>query len=301
MIALGNAFNAARDGTASASWGILSNISRKLELDREDSIGPPRTLGLVNYPTLLQLDAKLNLGMSGGAVINLKGEMVGLTTMASSPAGFDAQAGYAIPMDRIIRRAIATLKEGKEVEYGLLGIRADPKYSNYVFEVSPNSPAALGQLQVNDQIVAVNGLPVTDFESLILAVNVYPAGEAVRLKIHRGDETLERTIVLAKLFVDGEVIATNRPQPWRGLRVEYTSPLSYRGFPPNVPESATSGVVVVEVEEGSKAASAGIKRGQLIRRVGRKEIRAPRDFAEAVAGLDGPVTLDTDLGAVTVQ
>ena len=62
--------------------------------------------------------------MSGGAVINMKGELVGLTTMASSPAGFDAMAGYAIPMDRIGRRAVETLKEGKEIEYGLLGIRA---------------------------------------------------------------------------------------------------------------------------------------------------------------------------------
>ncbi len=56
-------------------------------------------------------------------MINLKGELVGLTTMASSPAGFDALAGYAIPMDKIGRRAVETLKEGKEVEYGLLGIQ----------------------------------------------------------------------------------------------------------------------------------------------------------------------------------
>ena len=114
LIALGNSFNAAHDGNASASWGILSNIARKLELDRDEFSGAaPKTLGLVNYPTLLQLDSKLNLGMSGGAVINLKGELVGLTTMASSPSGFDALAGYAIPMDKIVRRAIATLKAGQ--------------------------------------------------------------------------------------------------------------------------------------------------------------------------------------------
>ncbi len=63
--------------------------------------------------------------MSGGAVINLKGELVGLTTTAASPAGFDAQAGYAIPMDRMGRRAVEALKQGKEVEYGLLGIQPD--------------------------------------------------------------------------------------------------------------------------------------------------------------------------------
>lgn len=120
LVALGNPFNAARDGSPSASWGILSNLARRLVSD-EDKI--PR---LQNYPTLLQLDAKLNLGMSGGAVINLKGELVGLTTTAASPAGFDSQAGYAIPMDKIGRRIVMTLKLGKEVEYGLLGIISRP-------------------------------------------------------------------------------------------------------------------------------------------------------------------------------
>ena len=96
LIALGNSFNAAHDGNASASWGILSNISRRLEFEADEPISSRKTIGLINFPTLLQLDSKLNLGMSGGAVINLKGELVGLTTMGSNPAGFDAMAGYAI-------------------------------------------------------------------------------------------------------------------------------------------------------------------------------------------------------------
>jgi serine protease Do len=301
LLALGNSFNGAHVGNASASWGILSNIARKLDLENgEYAMGPPRTLGLVNYPTLLQLDAKLNLGVSGGAVINLKGELVGLSTMASSPSGFDALAGYAVPMDKIIKRAIATLKEGKEVEYGLLGIRADKKFSNFVFEVQPGSPADRGQLQVNDQIIGVNGIPVTDFDSLILAVSVFPAGEAVRLKIIRADEKLERTIELAKLAVDGEVIATNRPKTWRGLRVEHSSTL-YRNFNPRFGELAINGVVVVEIEDGSAAAESGIKRGQLIRKAGGKDVRSPQEFADAVASQEGPVTLDTDLGQVTVK
>jgi serine protease Do len=299
LIALGNSFNAARDGSPSASWGILSNIARKIEFDRDEPMGLVKTPGLGNFPTLLQLDTKLNLGMSGGAVINLKGELVGITTMASSPAGFDALAGYAVPTDRIIRRVIATLKEGKEVEYGLLGLKADPNYSNSVFELQKNSPVD-GQLQVGDRIVAVDEIPVTDFDSLVLAVNAYPAGAAVRLKIHRNDETLFRTIVLAKVLVEGEVIATNRPKPWRGLRVEYTSSL-YKTFAFNHIEPGPVGVVVLEVEEGSPAAAAGIKRGQLIRALGGKDIRSPREFAEAAAGQEGPVILDTDLGQVTVK
>jgi len=301
LIALGNSFNAARDGTPSASWGILSNIARKIDWDVDDINPPRKVLRLMNYPTLLQLDAKLNLGMSGGAVINLKGELIGLTTMAASPGGFDSMAGYAIPMDKLGRRAVQTLKEGKEVEYGLLGIHADRSFTNRVFEVQPNSPAALGQLQQNDEIIAVNGAPVVDFDSLILAVNVYSAGDSVRLKIRRGDETIERTIVLAKLPVEGEIIATNRPKAWRGLRVDYLNPLNYRTFGPNSLDPSVAGVVVTEVEEGSPAAAAGIKNGQLIRRVAGTGIRTPRDFAEAVATHDGPVTLETDLGSMTVK
>jgi serine protease Do len=223
-----------------------------------------------------------------------------LTTMAASPAGFDAMAGYAIPMDKLGRRNVETLKEGKEIEYGLLGIKADNGYTNHVGEVQPNSPAFLGELQMGDEIIAVNDVRVYDFDTLVLAVNAYSAGDTVRLKIRRGEETIERSIVLAKVAVDGEIIATNRPKPWRGLRVDYTSALNSLTFGPML-DSALTGVVVAEVEEGSRAAASGLKKGQVIRKVGDQNVRSPRDFAQAVTSLDGPVTLHTDLGPVTIQ
>ena len=271
LLALATSFNAGRDGSASASWGILSNVARRLDFDREESVGPaPKTtLGLMHFPTLLQLDAKLNLGMSGGVVVNLKGELVGLTTMASSPTGFDALAGYAVPMDRIVRRAIATLKEGKEVEYGLLGLRADEKLEPggrahrqlacHARAASVQRPDHRGQRHSSH-----------DFPSLVLAVNVYSAGDAVRLTIIRDDKTIERTIVLAKLSIDGEVIATNSPS--HGGAFASSTPRCCIGRVPifHPSEPAMTGVVIVEVEEGSPAAAAGLKRGQLISKVGEK-------------------------------
>jgi S1-C subfamily serine protease len=301
LITLGNPFNAARDGKPSAGWGILSNVARRLEPEPDDSPRPVRGRQLNNFPTLLQLDAKLNLGMSGGAVINTKGELVGITTMASSPSGFDAMAGYAIPMDKLGRRAVETLKQGREIEYGLLGIRADVNLTNRVMEVTANSPAAFGQILANDEILAVDDTPVFDFDSLILAVNAYSAGDTIRLKIRRADETIERTITLAKYPVEGEVIATNRPKPWRGLRVDYTTTINLRTFGPNFFDAPVTGVVVTEVEEGSPAKAAGLKKGQLVKKVGDKSVRSPNSFAQAVAGLDGPVVLETDLGPVTVK
>jgi serine protease Do len=301
LIALGNSFNAARDGKPSASWGILSNIARKLDsTDFDEMTTPRRQSRLLDHPTLLQLDAKLNLGMSGGAVINIKGELVGLTTMAASPAGFDVMAGYAVPMDRMGRRAVETLKEGKEIEYGLLGIQPE-LHTNRVRDTTPNSPAGQGLILVNDEIIAVNDAPVFDFDSLILAVNAYSAGDAVRLKIRRGAETIDRTLTLAKYPVEGEVIVTNRPKPWRGLRVDYTSINSFRPFLRDSLETAQPGVVVTDVEEGSPAAAAGIKKGQLIHKVQDKSLRSPREFNEAVATLEGPVTLQTNLGPFTVK
>ena len=225
LVALGNPFNAAQDGKPSASWGILSNVARRVSPEY-DEMAFTRRFNFPNYPTLLQLDSKLNLGMSGGAVINLKGELVGLTTMASSPAGFDAMAGYAIPMDRLGRRAVETLREGREIEYGLLGIRAHRPTTNRVEEVTPNSPAGQGQLQANDEILAVNDIPVSDFDTLILAINSYAPGDEVRLKIRRAGKEITKTVNLAKYPVDGDMIATNRPPAWRGLRVDYLSTFS---------------------------------------------------------------------------
>jgi S1-C subfamily serine protease len=300
LVAMGNSFNAARDdGRASASWGILSNVARRLEVDSDDAMIRPIPR-LPNYPTLLQLDAKLNLGMSGGAVINLKGELVGLTTMASSPSGFDAMAGYALPMDRIGRRVVETLLQGKEVEYGLLGI-VSANGTSQVESVQPNSPADQGDLKAGDQIVAVERQPIADFDDLILAVNAFPPGVPIRLSVRRGENTLEKTLVLSKFPVDGEVIATNRPVAWRGLRVDFLTASSLRIFGPEAIGTSKPGVLIAEVEAGSPAATAGLKKGQIVHKVGDQNVRSPQEFHEAIANLKGPVSLETDRGAVIIK
>ncbi len=198
------------------------------------------------------------------------------------------------------RRAVETLKEGREVQYGLLGIQADPNHTNRVDKVQRNTPASLGDLQVNDEIIAVNDVPVTDFDSLILAINVFPPGEPVRLKIRRADAVIEKAIVLAKFPVNGEIIATNRPRPWRGLRVDYSTGRNYQAIAPGFLEEPLAGVVVTEVEDGSPASSAGLRKGQLIQKVAKRPVPTPQAFAEAVEGQDGPVVLDTDHGTMTV-
>ena len=296
LLALGNPFNAGRDGRASASWGILANIARRLDSAQIS----PRERQLRHYPTLLQLDSKLNLGMSGGAVVNLKGELVGLTTNAANAGGFDSQAGYALPLDLLTRRAIDSLKQGKEVEYGFLGIELPRDNSSRIFGVQPGTPASEGGLFIGDVVISIGGLPVVDSDSLVMAVNAFNPGTPIKLKVVRQredheKEELEKTVVLSKLPISGEVIATTRPAPWRGLRVDFpsTNPRVMHG-PDLLTAMAMGGVVVVEVQPGSAAEDAGLKVGQIIVRVEGKPIKVPADFSKAIEGLKGSVRLSID-------
>ena len=299
LLALGNPFNAGRDGRPSASWGILSNLSRRLDA----ALLEPNKRQLRHYPTLLQLDAKLNLGMSGGAVINLKGELVGITTNAANAGGFDAAAGYALPIDPMSRRAIDALKLGKEVEYGFLGIRLDEFGTNRIASAEPGTPAGEGGLVAGDDILSIGGHPVTDADSLVLAVNRFGPNTPIPVKIRRDDQVFEKTVTLSKLPVQGEVIATNRPEFWRGLRVDFvsTNPGMVRGL--DVLQAlAKGGVIVSEVQPGSASDDSGLKIGQVIVEVAGESVRTPADFAKAVAKHRGPVVLTTEGDrAVTVK
>jgi S1-C subfamily serine protease len=286
LIALGNPFNLARDGEASASWGILANRARSLIPESPSSMKQR----LQNFSTLLQLDSKLNLGMSGGAVVNLSGELVAITTASADALGYDPRAGYAIPLDSLGRRALDSLIQGKEVEYGFIGIRLDNQ-ENVVGEVEPGTPAGEGGVVVNDRIISVNGMPVHDFDSLTIAVNSSPVGREVPLVLVREGVELTKSVVLSKFRVEGEIIATNRPEAWRGVRVDFSSIVS-SDTDRTLNAMARGRVGVVEVEPGSPSDAVGLEPGLIIVGVQGQRIRSPQEFRDIVAGLgDQPVEL----------
>lgn len=297
VLALGNPFNAAKDGKPSAAFGIISNRSRRLELNLEDTtLSAGRQLR--HLPTLLQLDSKLNLGMSGGAVVNMKGELVGITTTGGTPQGFDAQAGYAIPVDPLTRRAIAALADGRAVEYGFLGISLSQDGSNLVQNVSPKTPAAKADLKQLDEIVSIGDMQVADGDSLVLAINAMPVDMPVEITIRRQGQLLNKQVRLARFPVNGEVIATNKPEAWRGIDVDF----SYlANFIPRKDDQApifirenveTEGVVVTEVATDSPAFGK-IPVGSLITSVNGNRVSSPAEFRAAVKDLKGKVQIQT--------
>lgn len=303
VLALGNPYAIARDGQVSASWGIVSNLSRRagpLELSSEAGDRPT----LHHFGTLIQTDAKLNLGTSGGALVNLRGEMVGLTTAQAALVGFEQPAGYALRVDETFHRVLAALKEGREIEYGFLGIQ--PANLSQVERLAGHRGArvervirgtpAFGKLLPGDVITRVDGAAVVDCAEMMLRVGKLDVGTLVRLTVERGEpparRRLEVTVELTKYPVRGKKIFQNGPSKWRGALVEYPTAavdVVMAGIYGDFPEEPC--VVVLQADPDSVAWNSGLRPGMLISHVGNTPVRTPRDFYQAVAGKAGPVTL----------
>jgi S1-C subfamily serine protease len=300
VLTLGNPYAIARDGQPSAGWGIVANLARKPPPARPDSpAAGQRTLH--HFGTLIQTDARLNLGTSGGPLVNLRGEMVGLCVALAAAAGYESSAGYAIPVDATFHRVLDRLKEGREVEYGFLGIQPANLRPEEVLAglrgaradlVERGTPAARGGLRHNDIVTSVNGAPICDTDALYLEVGRLAPQSVARLGVLRGGRPQTIDVTLSKNRVPGKKIVTVRPEAWRGLRVEY--PSAYVDSEQSLHGSilfSDEAVVLSEVEAGSVAAQAGARRGMLVSHVDGRPVRTPQEFAAAVAGKSGAVEL----------
>lgn len=307
VVAIGNPYAIESDGQPTASWGIVSNLARKAApQDNFNNVNDPtgafRTT-LHHFGTLIQTDARLGWSSSGGALVNLDGELVGLTTSVDTISGHEAAAGYAIPMNGPMRRVIGDLKEGREVEYGLLGIRfnaedvvATPQGDRgvVVMDVFAGSPADRAGIQRNDIITHVDGRPIPDTDSLQLAVRYLPPIQNAAVRIVRGGEPLRTEVSIGKYYVDGEKVVTSPAADWRGMRVDHPTAIPAA----QLQQSAQLGeldpqgcVVVTDVVEKSPAWTAGVRPGMFVSHVGEQRVTTPQEFRQAIAGATTPVSL----------
>jgi serine protease Do len=167
VIAIGNPYAVATDGQPTASWGIVTNLARKAPPnfnfnDAPGPLGDYRTT-LHHLGTLIQTDARLGWSAGGGALVNLHGELVGLTTTAATIAGHEQPAGYAIPINATFRRIIDELKAGREIEYGMLGVSFNTRLESTanspsevaIADVFPGSPADRAGLVRGDVVTHI--------------------------------------------------------------------------------------------------------------------------------------------------
>ncbi len=287
------------DGMPSGSWGVLSNIRRRSASDPRGPRSEVRDKPLHTYGSLLQTDARVALGASGSAVLNLDGEVIGMTSAVAAVSGSEASGGYALPMDVNYRRIIDRLEAGREVEYGFVGVLPGQVsvLGVEVNAVTPGCPASDAGVRPNDIIQSVDGNPLKSTDDLHLYVGAALAGSKVTLSLLRGRQTLTVALTLAKNHNPMPFVATVRPPAVSGLHVDYAS-IRYAQAANNqgnvVGILPVPGVAVRELDTGSAAekkfAAAGDISRWLITQVDGKPVPTPDAFHAAVAG-KGSVTL----------
>jgi serine protease Do len=294
VLALGSPFGFGRDGQASISFGIVSGTGRAIpgigrELDRY-------------YGNLIQTDAAVNPGNSGGPLANLDGEVVGVSAVISSTTGASDGVGFAVPISAQTRAIIERLKKGEEIVYGFVGIEiqevtdeeakasgAEVGAGAYVAKVLPEAPGAKAGVKEGDVVVGIGDTPVRDPNDVIQIVQATPVGDKVTLVVLRKGKRERLTVEVARRPGPQEVAATRETGVWwRGMRIEpLTADLKEQiGL-----KASDEGVFVREVRDGSAAAKAGVIPGMVIDQVGERKVASMKDFRAAATKADGPCPL----------
>lgn len=273
VIAVGNPYGL----MTSVAWGIVGGIGRS-------------DLGISDIEDLIQINASINPGDSGAPVLDTDGKVVGiLTASMGSVHGGESQEmlhrahgiAFAIPINRI-KPLIPRLKEGKRIEHGWLGIgiqRLTPalqaefcipdKKGVLVAMVVEGSPAAQAGLLEGDVVRALDEEPVTTTSDFIRVVSRGEVGQKISLSFIRGGEKKNIDVTIGKKIAREEkTLAEIQAGPMGLILEELTPRLAERlGL-----EGQERGVMIIGVKEGSPAARAGIRRGDIVYEVNRKRV-----------------------------
>ena len=303
VLAIGDPFGVGQTVTS----GIVSATGRSLKGAIEE------------VEDFIQTDAPINPGNSGGALVDDEGHLIGINTaILSGNSGGNQGIGFAIPINMARHDMDSILAHGK-VERGYLGIlpqdvtpamaRALGVHETtgaLVGQVTPNSPASKAGLQTGEIILAVNGEAVSDANQLRLKVGTLDPNSRATLKVLRDGRTQDMTVTLGD-FPNAERAALNNsgnpaePQSagLDGVQVDnLTADVAQQLQLP----ASTRGVLVDSVSPDSKAADAGLQRGDVIQQVNHKAVTNLNEFRQAMsnANKSNPVLLLVNRGGNTL-
>jgi Do/DeqQ family serine protease len=291
-LAIGNPFGIGQTVTL----GIISATGRAVGISAEGG-----------YEDFIQTDAAINPGNSGGALINTRGELIGINTAIISRGGGNQGVGFAVPVNLARNVMDQIIKTGK-VTRGRLGVSIQPMTPSLsrafglkepvgvvITEVQPNSPAEKAGITSGDVITQINGKPVRDLNAFRLEVASTRPGTPVKLTLWRDGKEREVTATLDELQPQRPAAAPGAPgegmesRSLTGVSVDTLTPQVARQL--ELPAN-TTGVVVMEVSQASPAFAAGLRRGDVIEEVNRKKVSNVSEFERAVAEAgNGPVLL----------
>ncbi len=285
VLAIGNPFNLESTVTA----GIVSAKGRNINILTD-------TIAIESF---IQTDAAVNRGNSGGALVNTRGELIGINTAIASTTGSFAGYSFAIPSN-IASKVVEDLLEYGEVQRGMLGVTISPLTSRraeekglsiiqgaYVENVAENSAAEEAGLKAGDVIIAVDGRAIRNPSELIEAVGRKRPGDEVMVRYYRNGRERESRAILKNIY--GEVAVVTRDAR------EAHDMLGARFEP--VPEGTLEqlnldhGVQVTALSRGALS-NAGVRRGFIITNVAGEPVHSPEDIAGILDGKSGGVLLE---------
>jgi len=283
VLAIGNPYGLSHTVT----MGIISALGRA-------------NVGIADYEDFIQTDAAINPGNSGGPLVDIHGKIVGINTAIFSRSGGYQGIGFAVPSNMVIT-VMQQLRDKGRVIRGWIGIRIQdltPELASkfgfntitgaLVSDVFKGSPAEIGGLKRGDIIVEINGKEVKNVSGLRNIIAQSKVGSIAKLKIMREGKSIEVNIKIAELPKEFSEITSVLPDkhqkdnPLSGITVIELTPSIAKQIGVSTSEK---GVIVLDVEDGSIASEAGIKKGDLIQEVDTHKIRNYDDWKKVVSSL----------------
>lgn len=280
VVAIGNPFGLNQTVTS----GIVSALGRS-------------GLNIGGYEDFIQTDAAINRGNSGGALVNLRGELVGINTAIFGPNGGNVGIGFAIPSN-MMKNLVDQIIEFGEVRRGLLGIlgqdvdaglseamNLDVNKGAFVSEVSPESAAEKGGIEAGDIITKVNGKQIGSFQELRAKIGSMGAGAKVKLTLLRKGKKQDVTVTLGD--ATATVVEAKEIHPaLEGATLANGN--TARG---------SSGVEITELENRSPAARVGLQEGDVLVGVNRNRINNVTELRAILDDAKGVIALNVERGS----
>ncbi|AXZ11349.1 serine endoprotease DegQ [Klebsiella pneumoniae] len=278
-VAVGNPFGLGQTATS----GIISALGRSgLNLE-----------GLENF---IQTDASINRGNSGGALLNLNGELIGINTAILAPGGGSIGIGFAIPSNMAKTLADQLIQFG-EIKRGLLGIKGmemsadiakamslNVQRGAFVSEVLPNSGSAKAGIKSGDVIVSLNGKPLNSFAELRSRIATTEPGTKVKLGLLRDGKPVDVEVTLDKSTSSTASAELIIPA------------LQGASFSDGQMKDGTKGVVIDNVDKGSAAAQVGLHKDDIIIGLNRQRIHSIAELRKALEGKPPVIALNVIRG-----
>ncbi|MDA7746483.1 Do family serine endopeptidase [Psychromonas sp.] len=264
-IAIGNPFGLGQTVTS----GIVSALGRS-------------GLNLENLENYIQTDAAINSGNSGGALLNLKGELIGINTAIFGPNGGNVGIAFAIPSN-MVKNLSQQLLEFGEVRRGILGIKGgevtaelansfalNVSHGAFIYEVTPNSAADKAGLKAGDVVTAINGKEIRTFAALRAKIGTHSAGKKISLTIIQNNQTRNIGVILGG--VTESVFNKQQPSSLEGATLKDI-----------VTGQEIAGVEITEVKQNSIAERVGLKKEDIIIAVNRSTVHNQTQLFSALS------------------